>query len=137
MLPIIIAVVAAILILLPIIWWISTGNKFKRGVIKIDEALSGIEVALTKRFDMLTKMLDVAKGFAKHEKELFAEVVNLRRGISVGELGQAAGQMDAMAGRLNVVAERLPGAAFKRRVRAAAIRRARRGRAFASGAAAL
>ena len=106
--PIIIAAVAALAVLIPAVWWIKTGNKFKRGNIKIDEALSGIEVALTKRFDMLTKMLDVAKGFAKHEKELFAEVINLRRGMSVGELNQAAGQMDAMASRLNVVAENYP-----------------------------
>jgi len=104
----IIPAVILLLILVPLIWWVKTGNNFKRRDIKIDEALSGIEVALTKRFDMLTKQLDVAKGFARHEKELFAEVINLRRGMSVGELNQAAGQMDAMASRLNVVAEAYP-----------------------------
>jgi LemA protein len=108
--PIILGVAgaAALVALIVVLWWVRASNTFKRRNIKIDEALSGIEVALTKRWDMLTKQLDVAKGFAKHEKELFTEVINLRRGMSVGELNQAAGQMDAMASRLNVVAENYP-----------------------------
>jgi LemA protein len=105
---IIIAVVAALVIFALAAWWISTSNGFKRKKIKIDEALSGIEVALTKRFDLLTKLLDVAKGFTKHEKELFAEVINLRRGMNVSELNQAAGQLDAMASGIRAVAEAYP-----------------------------
>ena len=61
---VIIAIVAVVVI--AVIWVISTSNKFKRLEIKIDEALSGIEVALEKRYDMLTKLLDVTKGYAKH-----------------------------------------------------------------------
>ncbi|MCL2298890.1 MAG: LemA family protein [Firmicutes bacterium] len=103
-----IAAAAALIALIILIWWVRTSNGFKRRQIKIKEALSGIEVALTKRWDMLTKLLDVAKGFSGHERELFAEVVSLRRGMSVGELSGAAGQMDAVASRLNVVAEAYP-----------------------------
>jgi len=105
---IIIPIVILLAILVPVVWWIKTGNSFKRKTLKIDEALSGIEVALTKRWDMLTKLLDVAKGFAAHEKELFSQVIALRRGMSVEELGQAGAQMDAVASRLNVVAEAYP-----------------------------
>jgi len=104
---IILAAIVAV-IALPLFWWIKTSNGFKRRQIKITEALSGIEVALTKRFDMLTKQLDVAKGYAAHEKTLFADVIQLRQGMNVGELSHAAGQMDAMASRLNVVAEAYP-----------------------------
>ena len=39
-------------IVLAVLWVISTINGFKRREIKIEEALSGIEVALTKRYDM-------------------------------------------------------------------------------------
>ena len=99
---------AAVLGLIVLVWWIKTGNNLKRMAIKIEEALSGIEVALVKRYDMLTKLLDVAKGYAKHETELFAQVIRLRQGMSVGELNEAAGQMEAMASRLNVVAENYP-----------------------------
>lgn len=105
---IIIIGVIAVVILVPVIWWVSTSNSFKRMDIKISESLSGIEVALTKRYDMLTKLLDVAKGYKQHEKELFTEVIKLRKGMSVSELNQAAAQMDSMASNLNLVAEAYP-----------------------------
>lgn len=59
-----------ILLVLAVLWVISTTNGFKRKEIKIDEALSGIEVALTKRYDTLTKLLDTSKGFMEHESDL-------------------------------------------------------------------
>ena len=107
--PVVITIaVLALLAVALLLYWINTSNGFKRKKIKIQEALSGIEVALTKRFDMLTKLLDVARGFAAHEKSLFAEVIELRRGMPVEQLSQAAGQLDAMASRINVVAEAYP-----------------------------
>ena len=84
-------------IVLAVLWVISTINGFKRREIKIEEALSGIEVALTKRYDMLTKLLDTAKGF-----------IALRHGMSVGEMGQADREMSELTGRLFAVAENYP-----------------------------
>jgi LemA protein len=89
-------------------WWVSTSNGFKRKSIKISEALSGIEVALTKRYDMLTKMLDIAKGYTKHEKELFTQVIELRRGMTVSEINEKNAQLDAMSNRIMAVAENYP-----------------------------
>ena len=37
-------------------------------------------MALTKRCDTLTKMLDVTKAYAKHEDETLAGIVKLRGG---------------------------------------------------------
>jgi LemA protein len=96
-----------VLIILPF-WWIRTSNNFKRKTVKINQGLSGIEVALTKRYDMLTKLLDVTKGYAEHEKTLFAQVVEMRQGMSVGELNKASGDMDTMSTRLFAVAEGYP-----------------------------
>jgi LemA protein len=107
-LPIIIVGVIAILVLTPVIWWISASNGFKRKSVKISEALSGIEVALTKRYDMLTKLLDTAKGFAAHESKLFTQVIELRRGMSVSEINEKSAQMDAMSARIFAVAENYP-----------------------------
>lgn len=95
-------------IVLAVFWVISTINGFKRREIKIEEALSGIEVALTKRYDMLTKLLDTAKGFMEHESDLFSRVVSLRHGMSVGEMGQADREMSELTGRLFAVAENYP-----------------------------
>ena len=90
------AIVILILLALIAFWCISTVNGFKKKEIRVQEGLSGIEVALTKRCDMLTKMLDTAKGYMTHENELFAKVVELRRGMSIAEMNDAQQQMDAL-----------------------------------------
>jgi LemA protein len=105
---VVIIIVIVVAVLTPPIWWVSTSNGFKRKSIKISEALSGIEVALVKRYDMLTKMLDVAKSYAKHEKELFTQVVELRRGMSIDEINEKNSQLDAMSSKLSIIAENYP-----------------------------
>ena len=55
--PLYILIAVVVIILIFVIWYISTSNKLNRSVVKIDEALSGIDVALTKRYDVLTKMI--------------------------------------------------------------------------------
>ena len=94
--------------LIAVLWAVKAPNNIKRMEIKVDEAFSGIEVALTKRYDMLTKMLDVCKGFMKHESELFSKVISLRRGMSLGEMGEADREMGELTGRLFAVAENYP-----------------------------
>ena len=101
---IIIAVVVAVIIL----WFIITSNSLNKAVIKIDEADSGIDVALTKRYDVLTKMLDTVKGYAKHEKEVIIETIKLRKGMSMEEKNAANNQMNEAFSKLNVVAENYP-----------------------------
>ena len=94
--------------LIAVLWAVKASNNIKRMEIKVNEAFSGIEVALTKRYDMLTKMLDVCKGFMKHESELFSKVISLRRGMSLGEMGRADREMGELTGRLFAVAENYP-----------------------------
>ena len=97
-----------LIVLILVLWAVRTSNNIKRMEIKVDEAFSGIEVALTKRYDMLTKMLDVCKGFMKHESELFSKVISLRQGMSLGEMGRADREMGELTGRLFAVAENYP-----------------------------
>lgn len=91
-----------------IIWYISTSNKLNRSVVKIDEALSGIDVALTKRYDVLTKMIDVVKAYAKHEKETLFKVINLRQNMSIKEKNEVNRLMDENLKQINLVAENYP-----------------------------
>ena len=97
-----------LIVLIAVVWAVKTSNNIKRMEIKVDEAFSGIEVALTKRYDMLTKMLDVCRGFMKHESELFSKVISLRQGMSLGEMGRADREMGELTGRLFAVAENYP-----------------------------
>ena len=99
-------IVAFILIL--VIAWISMANGIKVANLKCDEALSGIDVALTKRYDVLTKMVDVVKGYQKHEVETLTKIVQMRSNMSMAERQDASNRMDQLAGQIRILAEHYP-----------------------------
>lgn len=90
------------------LWYVGTSNSIKRAELKVQEGNSSIEVALEKRYDVLTKMLDVVKGYQKHEREVLSEVIALRRGMSMNEMNQANRTMDAAFGKISLLAESYP-----------------------------
>lgn len=100
--------IVLLVILIIVVWYISQVNKLNRAIVKIDEAASGIDVALTKRYDTLTKMMDVVKSYAKHEKETLFEVINLRKDMTISEKNEANHKMDENLKKINVVAESYP-----------------------------
>lgn len=87
---------------------ISIFNKYNKLKIKIDESLSSIDVSLAKRYDVLTKMIEVVKGYAKHEKETLFEVVNLRKNMSVNEKADEDKKMDYNIDKINILKESYP-----------------------------
>ena len=101
-----IIIIFAILIVL--VWVIGVRNSFIVKRNRIEESRSGIEVALTKRFDMLTKMLDVAKSYAKHEEKIFTKVIQMRSGMSLDEMQKADASMTGLSNGLMAVAEAYP-----------------------------
>ena len=103
-----VAIVIAVVILIILIWFVATSNALNKAVVKIDEANSGIDVALTKRYDVLTKMLDITKGYAKHEKETLFETIKLRKDMSMAEKSEANNKMSEAFGKINVLAEAYP-----------------------------
>lgn len=103
---IVIAVIIVVLII--VISIISISNKLNKAIVKIDEASSGIDVALTKRYDVLTKMIDVVKSYAKHEKDTLFEVIKLRKNMSIEEKNAENKKMDENFSKINIVAENYP-----------------------------
>lgn len=96
------------LVVLIIIWYIGVSNSIKVAALKVDESESGIDVALTKRYDVLTKMLDAVKGYQKHEQSVLSELVKLRTGMSMTEKKAANAAMDKVSRDINVLAEGYP-----------------------------
>lgn len=101
-------IILLVVLLLIICWYISVSNKMNRLVVKIDEAESGIDVALTKRYDVLVKMMDTVKAYSKHEKETLFEVINLRSGMSMAEKNKASHAMDENMNKIEAVLESYP-----------------------------
>jgi|P1105metagenome_2_1110788.scaffolds.fasta_scaffold00034_4 Uncharacterized conserved protein len=89
-------------------WYVSASNNIKRAEIKVAEALSGIDVALTKRYDVLTKMLDIVKNYQAYERETLMQIINLRAGMSMQERNEASRNMDKVSSDIRVLAENYP-----------------------------
>ncbi len=71
--------IVLILVILGIIgFFISIYNGLIRLKILVDEAWSGIDVQLKRRYDLIPNLVETVKGYAKHEKSLFEKVTQLR-----------------------------------------------------------
>ena len=98
----------ALLVLILLVWAIVARNSIKAARLKIEEAGSNIDVALIKRYDVLTKVLDVVKGFIKYEKEVLFEVIHLRKGMTSEERAIALQNMEELGRNINLLAEAYP-----------------------------
>jgi len=98
----------SIIILIFIRWCIVISNKLKRAAIKIDESLSGIDVALEKRYNVLTEMTKVVKAYTKHEEETIFETINLRKNMPIEEKNEVNKAMDKNFEKINVIVENYP-----------------------------
>ncbi len=101
-------IVAVLIVLIVVLWAITVSNRFKVLLVKISEADSGIDVALSKRYDTLTKLMDVVKAYTRHETTLLTQVVSLRSGMSMAQKSEANRAMDEAANHINLLAEGYP-----------------------------
>lgn len=101
-------VIIGVLIVIAVIWYIATMNGIRAASLKVDEADSGIDVALTKRYDVLTKQLAVVKEYASHESKTLFETIRLRSGMTLREKMDAAGKMDEVSKQFGVTLEAYP-----------------------------
>lgn len=104
----VLTLIAIIVIFAIVIWYIATMNDLRRTEIKVGEALSDIDVALTKRHDVLLKMLDISKNYTKYEREVMLETIRLRSGMSIQERNQTMETLDQANRFINAVAENYP-----------------------------
>jgi LemA protein len=71
-------IAAAILCGAVILWYLLTYNSLVTARNAVDQAWSHIEVELKRRLDLITNLVEVAKGYAKHEQDTFTQVAALR-----------------------------------------------------------
>lgn len=73
------AVVGAVLLLFAAAY-IKLYNRLRRLWVKVEEGSADIDVALEKRFDLLSEQIEAVKKFLKHEAELYTSVAEIRSG---------------------------------------------------------
>ena len=84
-----------ILVLL-VVYLVASYNGFVVLKTRIQEALSGIDVQLKRRADLIPNVVESVKGYAKHEKTVFNDVTKARTALMGAETPKEKAQADNM-----------------------------------------
>ncbi|MBA88236.1 MAG: hypothetical protein CMB16_03100 [Euryarchaeota archaeon] len=111
----VIGAIAGVLVIILLIWFISTWNRLVRLEENVNKSWSDIDVLLKQRYDMIPNLVNIVKGYAAHEKEIFEQFA-LARQTAAGALasgdvrgiGAAEGTIAGLMPRINMVAEQYP-----------------------------
>jgi LemA protein len=121
--PVIVLIVVLAIILLAVMIVVGMYNRLVALRNRYKNAYSQIDVQLKRRYDLIPNLVEVAKGYIKHERETLEAVIKARNAAynagqqaarSPGDaaamtaLGGAEGQLTSALGRLFAVAEAYP-----------------------------
>jgi LemA protein len=104
-------ILIAVLVLL-VLWVITSYNRLVRLNISADEAFSQIEVQLKRRADLIPNLVETVKGYAAHEKSTLDAVISARAkatsATGIADVAAADGQLTTALRGLLAVAESYP-----------------------------
>ncbi len=106
-------IVIAVIIAAIVLWAMSTQRRLVVLDENINNAMSQIGVQLSSRFDALTALLDLTKGYAKHESETLIETIKSRRSVitaksTPNDVLRQEGVISEALGRIAMVTEQYP-----------------------------
>ena len=100
------------LILLILGWFFGTYNSLIRLRNKVKDQWSQIDIQLKRRADLIPNLVETVKGYAKHEKTTFKEVVEARNTYIAAstpeEQAKASGEVTSALNKLFALAENYP-----------------------------
>ena len=102
-------IIAIVVILL--IWGVTTYNKLVSLRIKVKEGFSTIDVFLKKRYDLIPNLVETVKGYASHEKTTLSDVISARnKAVSapIEDKSKAEGELTNALSRLLMLTENYP-----------------------------
>ncbi len=115
---IILGIIAAV-----VFWAIGIYNRLVNQRNRVKNAFAQIDVQLTRRYDLIPNLVEVVKGYMKHERETLEAVINARNSASasldaakadpanaqmIKELGASEGALTSALGRLFALSEAYP-----------------------------
>ncbi len=95
-------------IVVVVLWMIIVYNSLVKKNNKVKESFSGIDVSLQRRYDLIQNMVEVTKGYAKHEKETLMAVVEKRKLQTAQDAQQYVDEQNQTLSRLMVLKEEYP-----------------------------
>ena len=82
--------------LIIITWFFSVWNRLVRLEADVDRAWANTDTLLQQRYDMIPNMVNIVKGYADHEKEIFGELTEARKTFAAASSsGDVSGVMAA------------------------------------------
>jgi LemA protein len=112
-----------IIVIVAIVWIVGVYNGLVAGRNRFKNAFAQIDVQLTRRYDLIPNLVEVAKGYLKHERETLEAVISARNSAvsglkaaasdpgsaaAVQQLAGAESQLGGALGRLFALAEAYP-----------------------------
>ena len=116
-------IVVLVVIVLVVLFLVSTYNGLVTSRNAFKNAFAQIDVQLTRRYDLIPNLVEIAKGYMKHERETLEAVIAARNGAvsglkaaaanpgepsAVQQLSGAEAQLGGALGRLFALSEAYP-----------------------------
>jgi LemA protein len=83
-------------IVLIALWAVAIFNKLVKNRNLVLEGWSGIDVQLKRRYDLIPNLVETVKGYAGHEKEVLARVVELRNSAAQAQTASEKAPIENM-----------------------------------------
>ena len=107
-----VGIIIGAVVLLLIIFVISSYNKLVKQKVNVEEAFATMDVYLKKRFDLIPNLVETVKGYAKHEKETLEGAIRARNSYVTASTPEEqlknAGELERSLSRLMMLQESYP-----------------------------
>lgn len=94
-------IVALVLAVLALIAFVAGYNKIRSADVRVGEALSGIDVELTRRASLIPSLVHTVQTFAAHEKGILDHVTDARAALTSATTGKSVAERSAAEGQLD------------------------------------
>lgn len=106
-------IIIVVIIVFLVLWAVSCQRRLAVMDENINNAMAQIGVQLSSRFDALTALLDLTKGYAAHESQTLIETIKSRRSVITAsstpdDVIKQEGIISEALGRISMVAEQYP-----------------------------
>jgi len=80
----VIALLAAVVIIAPVVWAVAVYNQLVRDRNRVAQAWSDVDVQLTRRHELIPRLVEIVKGYAGYERALLTSLAELRSQSTAG-----------------------------------------------------
>jgi len=104
--------IVGFLIVVFVLYIVSTYNKLIRLKNNVEESFSAMDVSMKKRYDLVPNLVETVKGYAKHENKTLEDVIKARNSFVNAKTDEEemslSGELTKAVGRLFALTESYP-----------------------------